>query len=178
MLQLPGISIVKHSKKEIKKQAMDNFTFRKAAIHDAAQIQKLINAYASRNLMLMRSLSEIYETIRDFWVCEENKKIIACCALHVVGWESLSEIKSLAVSKTRHKRGIGRHLVETCLKEAKNLKVKHVFVLTNTPQFFRKLGFKRIAKAKLPHKIWTECYKCAQFPNCCEEALIKKVSKS
>lgn len=152
----------------------DKFIFRKAAINDAAEIQKLINAYASRNFMLARSLSEIYETIRDFWVAEENKKIIACCALHVVGWESLSEIKSLAVSKPRQKKGIGTRLVEICLEEAKKLKVRSVFALTNTPAFFRKLGFKKISKARLPHKIWTECYKCSQFPNCCEEAFIKR----
>ena len=148
---------------------------RKAVISDAQHIQKLINAYAAKNLMLARSLNEIYDSIRDFWVYEENKKIIACCALHVVGWESLSEVKSLAVAAARQKRGIGRTLVATCLKEAKDLKVKDVFVLTYVPRFFKKLGFKRIAKSKLPHKIWSECYKCPKFPHCGEEALIKKL---
>ena len=148
---------------------------RKASIRDARQIQELINVYASKNLMLFRSLNEIYEFIRDYWIYEENKKIIACCALHMVGWKSLSEIKSLAVAKKRQKKGIGKKLVEICLKEAKELKSKQVFALTYVPDFFRKLGFKRISKLKLPHKIWSECYKCPKFPKCNEEAMLKKV---
>lgn len=151
----------------------NKINIRKAVISDAKHIQKLINGYASKNLMLPRSLNEIYEALRDFWVCEENKKIIACCALHVVGWESLSEIKSLAVARSHHKKGIGAALINTCLNEAKALEVKNVFVLTYVPRFFKKFGFKKISKAKLPHKIWSECYKCPKFPNCGEEALMK-----
>lgn len=170
-----NISIIKHLRKKVKKQKMNKFIIRKAVIHEAERIQELINAYASKDVMLARSRNEIYENIRDYWICEENKKIIACCALHVVGWKSLVEIKSLAVNTSRHKKGIGTHLVKTCLKEAEALKAKNVFVLTNIPPFFKKLGFAKIPKAKLPHKIWSECHKCSKFPDCSEEALIKSV---
>ena len=37
----------------------------KARITDATQMHKLINSFADRGLMLPRSLSEIYENIRD-----------------------------------------------------------------------------------------------------------------
>lgn len=154
---------------------MNTIKIRKARVSDAKHIQKLINGYAARDLMLARSLNEIYDSIRDFWVAEENKKIIACCALHVVGWNSLSEIKSLAVAKSKHKKGIGAELVQTCLDEARSMKLKYVFVLTYVARFFRKFGFKKISKAKLPHKIWSECYKCSKFPNCNEEALMKEL---
>ena len=148
---------------------------RKAKINDAKQIHSLINYYAAKNLMLSRSLNEIYENIRDFWVYKEGGKIIGCCGLHIVGWESLAEIKSLAVDKRRQKKEIGKNMVDNCLKEAKELKVKNVFVLTYAPNFFKKFGFKKISKRKFPHKVWTECYKCPKFPNCDEEALIKKI---
>jgi amino-acid N-acetyltransferase len=148
---------------------------RKANINDAKQIQTLINSYASKNLMISRSLDQIFENIRDFWVYGEGKKIIACCALHVVGWESLAEIKSLAVNRLRQKNGIGRKLVETCLNEAKDLKIKNVFALTYVPNFFKKFAFRMTSKEKLPHKIWSECCKCPKFPGCEEEAVIKKI---
>ena len=48
---------------------------RKAKIKDIKQIQQLINYFATKDLMLPRSLNEIYENLRDFWVFEENKKI-------------------------------------------------------------------------------------------------------
>jgi len=148
---------------------------RKAEINDAKQMHSLINYYAAKNLMLSHSLNEIYENIRDFWVYKEGRKIIGCCGLHIVGWENLAEIKSLAVDKRRQKKEIGKNMVDKCLKEAKELNVKNIFVLTYVPNFFKKFGFKKISKRKLPHKVWTECYKCPKFPNCDEEALIKKI---
>lgn len=147
---------------------------RKAEIQDIKQIQKLINSFAKQDLMLPRSLNELYENLRDFWVAEENNKLIGCCALHI-SWDDLAEIKSLAVEKRRQAKGIGRGLVLTCLKEAKQLGAKKIFVLTYRPDYFKKFGFKRIRNSELPHKIWAECINCPKFPNCQEVALLKKL---
>jgi len=122
-----------------------------------------------------RSLNEIYENIRDYWIFEENNKIIGCCGLHIIGWEGLAELKSLVVVKNRQKKGIGTQLVNACLEEAKRLKVKRVFALTYISGFFRRFGFKKISKKHLPHKIWAECCRCPKFPNCDEEAVALKI---
>ncbi len=145
---------------------------RKARIEDIKKIQKLINDFAKRDLMLPRSLNELYENLRDFWVVEDKNKIIGCCALHI-SWEDLAEIKSLAVVKNQQQKGMGRELVLTCLSEAKTLGAKKIFVLTYREKFFQKFGFKRIKNADLPHKIWAECINCCKFPNCQEVALQK-----
>jgi len=145
---------------------------RKAKIQDIKQIQDLINYFASQDLMLPRSLNELYDNLRDFWVCEENKKIIGCCALHI-SWEDLAEIKSLAVQKSRHKKGVAQQLMVTCIKEAKELGANKLFVLTYLPEYFRKFGFKRVRHSELPHKIWAECINCCKFPDCQEIALLK-----
>jgi len=147
---------------------------RKARIKDIKQIQDLINYYAKQDLMLPRSLNELYENLRDFWIYEEDNKIIACCALHV-SWEDLAEIKSLAVRKNRQKIGIGSQLINICLKEAKELGVKRIFALTFKPEFFKQFGFKRIKNTSLPHKIWAECINCPKFPNCKEVGMLKKL---
>jgi len=145
---------------------------RKAIINDTQQIHKLINHFADKELVIARSLNEIFENIRDFWVFENNKKIEGCARLHIVGWEGLAEIKSLAVNKNSQKKGVGKQLINYCLNEAKELKIKKVFALTYIPNFFRKFGFKKISKNKLPHKIWAECCHCPKFPDCNEEAVI------
>lgn len=147
---------------------------RKARIGDINQIQGLINSFAKLDLMLPRSLNELYETLRDFWVYEENKKVIGCCALHI-SWQDLAEIKSLAVRKARQKMTIGTQLVAICIDEAKKLGVRKLFALTYKPEFFKKSGFKRIAYSSLPHKIWAECINCPKFPNCQEVAMVKKI---
>lgn len=147
---------------------------RKAGIADIKEIQGLINSFAKQDLMLSRSLNELYENIRDFWVAEERKKIVGCCALHI-SWDDLAEIKSLAVSKSFQRKGLGKELVESCLNEARQLGAKRIFALTYKPDYFKKLGFKRVKSSNLPHKIWAECINCCKFPDCQEVALLKNL---
>lgn len=148
---------------------------RKARIADIRQIQNLINYYAKKDLMLPRSLNQLYENLRDFWVAEESKRIIGCVALHI-SWDDLAEIKSLAVAKDKQRKGLGKELVLSCFNEAKRLGAKRLFVLTYRPDYFESLGFKRISQADLPHKIWAECINCCKFPHCQEVALLKDIS--
>ena len=147
---------------------------RKARIDDVKKIQQIINIFAAQGAMLSRSLNELYENLRDFWVAEEQGKVVGCCALHVC-WQELVEIKSLAVERPFQHKGIGRRLVEVCLCEARELGAKTVFALTYRPDFFKKMGFRRISHARLPHKVWAECINCPKFPDCGEIAMIKKI---
>ncbi|HIE44187.1 MAG TPA: N-acetyltransferase [Candidatus Omnitrophica bacterium] len=147
-------------------------TIRKAKIQDVDSIYKLLEHFSKRDLLLPRSLSELYDTIRDFVVAEEDGRVIGCCALHPC-WEDLGEIKSLAVDESSQNRGVGRKLVNCCLEEANQLGLKRVFALTYIPDFFKGFGFKETLKEKLPHKVWKECLACPKFPDCGEVALIK-----
>lgn len=145
-------------------------TIRKAKIKDAEEIQFLINEYAKLGLMLPRTIHSIYENIRDFWVYEENGKVLGVCALTVF-WENLAEVRSLAVSPQYTRKGIGSSLVKTALKEAQELGINRVFTLTYQVEFFKKLGFRVIDKELLPQKIWRDCINCVKFPNCDETAM-------
>lgn len=148
---------------------------RRAKISDLKYIHKLINDFAKREAMLPRSLSELYEGMRDFTVCEYNGTILGVCALHII-WEDLAEVRSLAVDREYQKLGIGKTLVKRCLKEAKELGLKRVFALTYNPEFFKKLGFVDIDKSSLPQKIWGDCLRCHKFPECDEHAVIINLS--
>ena len=146
---------------------------RKAIIGDVGRIQALVNHYASKETMLGLSLSEIYDQIRDFTVAEGPRRtLIGVCALHVI-WDDLAEIRSLAVDPKIRRRGVGRSLVEHCLEEARGLQIPKVFALTYQAEFFRRIGFERVDKAELPHKVWRDCLKCTKFPNCDETAVLK-----
>jgi amino-acid N-acetyltransferase len=144
---------------------------RKAKISDLKQIHKLINEYAKKEEMIPRPLSELYESMRDFIVCEHDTNICGVCALHIM-WEDLAEIRSLAVDRGYQKMGIGRNLVRQCLREAKLLGLQKVFALTYHPEFFKKFGFVDIDKSSLPQKIWGDCLRCPRFPGCDEYAVI------
>jgi amino-acid N-acetyltransferase len=144
---------------------------RKAKISDLKEVHKLINDFAKREQMIARSLNELYETLRDFVICDADGKVCGVCALHIM-WEDLAEIRSLAVDKVHQKRGIGKNLVRQCLKEARALGVKRIFALTYSPDFFKKMGFKDADKSSLPQKIWGDCLRCPRFPECDEHAVI------
>lgn len=143
---------------------------RKAKLTDAKDIQKLSKLFAERGEMLPRSLIQIYENIRDFVVAVKDNTLIGVCALHVT-WENLAEVRTLAVLEEYHRTGIGKMLVESCLQEARDLEIQHVFALTYKPEFFKKQGFSIIDKNELPHKVWQDCLNCPKFPDCDEIAM-------
>jgi len=147
---------------------------RGAHINDVEQMNKLVNHFAQRDLMLARPLGELYENIRDYYVYVENGSIVGCAALHIF-WKDLAEIKSIAVEEDYQKRGIGKQLIQKCLEEGKALGISRLFVLTYIPEFFERMGFKLIDKDLLPHKIWTECVKCYKFPDCGEVSLVIEI---
>lgn len=148
---------------------------RKAKLADVPHMQRLINGLADKGELLHRSLNELYENIRDYYVAEaENGEICGCCALHI-SWENLAEVKSLVVAENLHRQGLGTTLLDTCLQEARELGVPRVFALSYKPEFFEKNGFHRVDKAELPHKVWSECINCPKFPDCGEEALIREM---
>ena len=144
---------------------------RKAQITDIKEIWKLLTFFAGRGDMLSRSLSELYESVRDFYIIEEEGKLIGAAALHIV-WEDLAEVRSVAVAEDIERKGVGTQLVNSCLDEARNLGLKRIFCLTYKPDFFTRFGFRIVDKTELPQKVWGDCIKCVKFPDCDEIAMI------
>ena len=136
----------------------------------------MIAEYAKKGDMLPRSLADIYENLRDYFVFLGNDgELVGSAAIHIM-WEDLAEVRSLAVREGRMRRGVGTQLVESCISEAIVLGIARVFALTYKPEFFAKLGFRIVDKAELPQKIWTDCLKCSKFPDCDEVALVADFS--
>ncbi|NTV15155.1 MAG: N-acetyltransferase [Desulfobulbaceae bacterium] len=147
---------------------------RNAGIKDVKPIYDLLQYFSAKELLLARSLSSLYDQLRDFQVYEDPAApsgLAGVCALHVC-WENLAEIRSLAVVEELQGRGLGRSLVRACLDEAGRFGISRVFTLTYQPDFFARLGFRRIDKGELPHKVWSDCIHCPKFPDCNEEAMI------
>lgn len=147
---------------------------RKALMSDAKAIQTLVNTYAKGGEMLPLSINDVYEKILEFVVWDEDGQLLGCCAIHPT-WDDLAEIRSVAVNPESKKNGIGRALVERSIETAQILGIKKVFLLTYVPGFFAKLGFTEVEKEELPKKIWSDCLKCAKFPDCDEIAMMKSL---
>jgi len=147
---------------------------RKAQIQDVKSIHEILARYADKAILLPRSLSELYDHLRDFYVIENGEvkgSLLGVCSLSI-SWEDLGEIRALAVVEESQKIGLGSRLVEVCLSEAAELGLSKIFALTLIKGFFARFGFKEIEKSLLPHKIWADCVKCPKFPDCDEIAMI------
>jgi amino-acid N-acetyltransferase len=146
---------------------------RKAKIDDVKRIHHLLDKHGE-GAVIPRSLSELYEHLRDFYVhVGDDGEIGGVSALHIA-WDNLAEVRSLVVANEHKGKNIGKMLVKECLNDAKELGIENVFVLTFIPEYFKKLGFRPIDKGELPHKIWSDCVKCVKFPDCDETAMLFK----
>jgi len=101
--------------------------WKKGRINDVSQIHRLINYFADRGEMLHRSLSELYENIRECFVVRQSERVIACVLLHIF-WSDLAEIRPLAVAEDSQKQSFGTQLVKALLKEAEQLGIVSVFL--------------------------------------------------
>ena len=145
----------------------------KATIADVQEMHRLINFFAERGDMLHRTLAELYENLRDFYIARHEEDVLGCGGLHVV-WSDLAELKSLAVDERWQKKGLGGRLVQACLDEARQIGLASVFCLTYRPDFFDRQGFERLDVMELPRKVWGECIRCPHFPHCNEIAMIHR----
>jgi amino-acid N-acetyltransferase len=143
---------------------------RKARIGDVKTIHRLINLSAGKGEMLPRSLMDIYGSLRDFCVYQDegSDAIIGICAMSII-WENLAEVRSLYVDEESRRRGIGGKLVEACISEAITLEIFRIFTLTYKREFFRTLNFRDVDRATLPEKIWSDCFRCSKYPDFCDE---------
>ena len=61
----------------------------RAGIGDVAQMHELINRCADKGEMLARSLSNMYENVRDYFVVKEGERAVDCASVHVM-WSDLA----------------------------------------------------------------------------------------
>jgi amino-acid N-acetyltransferase len=150
-------------------------TVEKAKVSDVPAIYELLRSLSTQGLLLPRSYVNLYESLQTLQVVRvpgTPSQLAGVGALQVA-WEDLAEVRSLAVVPEFRGRGLGRELSLALEREAKELSIKRMFVLTYVPDFFLKLGYRIVSLDTLPQKIWAVCFNCIHYPNCKEIALVK-----
>ena len=142
---------------------------RKAALKDTSDILRLVNGHARQGLMLAKSPYDVYRNILGFivYVDDETGTVVGCSRLAVL-WKDIGEVASLAVDDRFKRMGIGRKLVEKCIETAKEIGLPKVIALTYQSAFFESVGFKKINREDLPHKVFSDCIHCPKGDNCDE----------
>ena len=150
------------------------FTVRPAGFADVETIFGLIKEHPQE--LLARPVYDIVQNVDRFLVCECEGQIVGTVSWGIlpeigVAMQPTVEIKSLAVRPGYMRCGIGRRLVGAANEHVQLLAPTQIIVLTFTPEFFRKLGFREVAKASLMHKLYMGCINCAKYdsPFTCPE---------
>ena len=132
----------------------------------------LLSVYSDLGVLLPRPESDIYHALRDFYVVENQGRVIACGAL-LIYTADLGEVRSLAVDPEFMKMGLGQQLVDTIESDARSLGLSKLMALTYVVPFFEQLGFGIVDMGELPEKVWGACINCHKFQNCDEIAVLK-----
>lgn len=145
---------------------------RAATLDDVPGIHRLLTYYSDRGVLLPRSESDIFSSLRDFYVVEDQGKVVACAALLIYTSE-LAEVRSLAVDPDYQHLGLGNRIVKQLESDAEKLGLSKLMALTYVVEFFQRLQFNVVEMGELPEKVWGACINCHKFQNCDEIAVLK-----
>lgn len=124
---------------------MDKFNFIKCKLEDTDSVIELLK----ESELPFEDIDEHYD---NYIAIKENMKVIG-----VVGLETYSGIgllRSLAVDKLYRNRGLGKRLAYRIEAYAKSVYINELYLLTTTADnFFKKIGFEAVERAKLPDDI-------------------------
>ena len=126
---------------------------RKATIEDIGGILDLIKPLEEQGQLVRRSREMLEMEIQHFTVIERDGLIVGCAAFYPYLKERLAELACLAVHQDYRREGRGHELFDYIVKQAKQLGIHQLFVLTTrTSDWFRERGFKSAKLDVLPIK--------------------------
>lgn len=119
---------------------MPAFSIRPAQREDIPQLASFLTPFVAAERLLPRTLTELDELYRYFFLAEADGQLIGCAALEIYS-PKLAELRSLAVLPEQRGHGVGRALVEACLARARAANVLEVMAISSKENFFRNCGF-------------------------------------
>lgn len=157
---------------------------RRATLKDVLPIHQLIQTYPHE--LILRPVNNIVENIDRFSVAVCGETIVACACWQILPEignpeDATVELQSVAVHKAYRGKGVGKKLVKFVLQRIEGFRPVQAIVLTFEPEFFGSLGFRKIEKTQIIHKIYRGCIYCTKHTNpftCPEIAMALQLSQS
>lgn len=125
---------------------------RLACEEDIADIYTLIKQASRMNHLITRSMEEVTDQLKNFYVYEVDESIIGCTCLIPHEADQLVELSSVCVQPYHQGKGIGQKLASYTLEQASDQGFTKVIALsTKASEFFTEhLGFKPANASDLP----------------------------
>lgn len=125
---------------------------RPARKKDIRHILNLTKTSVANSELIRRTRPEIERNLGDYFIYEIDNNPVACIALHLYQESQCGELAFLCVSASHENMGIGRKMVQFVIDKAKELKLRHLILLsTQAFAFFQtKCGFSEGTPDDLP----------------------------
>ena len=134
---------------------MTDVHVRRARTADVRAIRELVAPLAEARVLIAKEAVSYYESLQEFRIAEVDGVVAGCGALHVM-WEDLAEIRTLAVSPTFRRRGVGHALMDRLVADAVDLGIGRLFCLTFEVDFFAAHGFSVIEGTPVQPDVYAE----------------------
>ena len=162
------------------KAAKPKIVLRSAVPADAPALLELIAAHLEEGRLLPRSLDELTVHAPRFVVAVEKladmDRIVGCAELAPLS-QAVAEIRSLVVSRTARKHGLGNQMVEALGVRARTEGFTRLCAFAHDPAFFVRRGFSIVPHTWVPEKIAHDCTTCPLFRNCGQFAIVMELDR-
>lgn len=116
---------------------------RQANPEDVTGIHALMRPFIAQRLLLSRTDAELIELTRHGFVAVsagENPRCIGFAAVEVYSTK-LAELLCLAVDADFQRFGLGKQLVDHCVRRARDLGVMEILAISSSEHFLQSCGF-------------------------------------
>lgn len=170
-----GRAVLQLVPQAVRATAPQQVTIRRARAGDVAAMFAVLDHFAQRELVLPRTIQDVYRNFREFVVAvDESDAVVGCGGLRVYS-PILGEIVALAVDESCHGMGVGRQIVNALIDDARAMDMARLFAMTLQEGFFHKLGFETTHITAFPEKITYDCSRCAKAKRCIEIAVARDI---
>lgn len=150
---------------------------RDAAVGDAPAIHALVVEHLAEGHLLGRELEEITVHADRFLIATQADRLVACAELAPLS-RSVSEVRSLVVSRDVRSVGVGADILGRLVQRATAAGFEKLCAFTHVPSYFVQLGFSIVPHVWLPEKIVTDCHRCPEFRRCGQYAVVRELGRT
>ena len=156
---------------------------RNAEFEDAGTIYTLIKNHPRE--LIPRAISDIVQNIDRFLVGVVKGRIVGTAAWQILpeigrAAHPSIEIKSVTVARGFQSQGIGTSMIKAIIRRVKVFHPAQIVVLTFSPDYFLRFGFREVPKETLMHKLYMGCINCTKYdsPFTCPEVAMTLTVKA
>lgn len=139
---------------------------------DAPAIHALIVEHLAEGHLLPRELGEVAVHAQRFVVATHGDRVVACAELAPLS-RTVSEVRSLVVSRDARSLGVGSEIIDELVHQAMAAGFDTLCAFTHAPSYFVHRGFSIVPHVWLREKIVTDCHSCPQFRRCGQYAVVR-----